>query len=359
CGAGYYCELGSINATGHDGYSGNYDHKCAAGYYCPLGSSVATEIICPTGSFCLEKSGAPTVCPANSYCVVEGRSEVECNPGYDLNIDGGGARTCDVRNGPCSVPNGNGARNPVTGICENVSCDTGYHASSDTLSCIPDKYCPRGEGWNGVACDACAEPDALDYKQVDNGACVISSCKTGFHLEGNISQCLSNVKSCEVQNGTGEQIWTSKSWGACAVKDCDPGYHIEGNMCLDDILPCAIANGEGKKEWIGTATLGYWGACEATLCYAGYTSDHTLTNDWTTQCGRCNNYYGYDGLQAVGSYSSECNIAVCMYQGEKYVLENDECVPICEDNSDESGAMQFDSVTNKCQRTCETGYISW
>jgi hypothetical protein len=54
-----------------------------------------------------------------------------------------------------------------------------------------------------------------------------------------------------------------------------------------------------------------------------------------------------------------------MYPGEKYVFDslNNACVPICEDKSDETGEMHFNSGTKKCQRTCDDtnpgAYIPW
>jgi hypothetical protein len=115
------------------------------------------------------------------------------------------------------------------------------------------------------------------------------------------------------------------------------------------------------QTWIGGVASGRWGECEADNCAPGFTSDRSLTNDWSVPCGRCNNYYGYDGEPAVGSYSSECNIAACMFEGQKYHYDPQgrECVAICETRSDETGNMLFDSGTGKCKRTCETGYTSW
>jgi uncharacterized repeat protein (TIGR02543 family) len=358
CGAGYYCPIGSINGKGWDGYD-NDDKLCAAGYYCPAGSDTATEIICPVGSFCPEGSGQPTPCPSNNYCVQTKLAEAVCNPGYALNVSIGGVRTCDIIAGPCPIDNGVGERNVVTGICEVVSCNAGYSKSSDGLACKSKTSCQRGQGWNGTSCVPCSLPGALDYSLAANGECVIAACAAGHHLDKDKNECAPNTRECSIEKGEGVQSWTNKSWGGCVVSDCDSDYHIENNMCVENTLPCAIDNGRGVKKWIGSAANGHWSDCEAELCNAGYTSDRALTNDWTVPCGRCNNYYGYDGSPAVGSYSSECNIAVCLYQGEKYVLEGDECVPICENREDDTGIMKFNSGTNKCERNCEDGYVSW
>ena len=89
--------------------------------------------------------------------------------------------------------------------------------------------------------------------------------------------------------------------------------------------------------------------------------DPSLTNERTKQCGQCKNKFSVLGEIAASSYVSECEIASCMYQGEKYNLENNECHPICDINGyeDETGTMKWDSSRKKCIRTCKEGYTSW
>ena len=67
--------------------------------------------------------------------------------------------------------------------------------------------------------------------------------------------------------------------------------------------------------------------------------------------------YDTNGELAVSTYITECEIAACMYQGEKYTLENNECVPICESESDETGRRYWNGT--KCVHECEDGYTTW
>jgi hypothetical protein len=219
-----------------------------------------------------------------------------------------------------------------------------------------EESCNQGYGLDGGnECVPCDIDDAFSYKSKNDGTCEVASCKPGFHVSGNA--CVSNTEICVIANGEGVKNWSASGWGTCVVSDCDADYHIENNACVPDEEDCAIADGTGVRYWTGSAAKGKWSDCGAKICNAGFTSDRALTNDWSVPCGRCSNYYGYDGAQAASSYSSECNIAACMYQGQKYILQNNECVAICETRSDETGIMEFSGTT--CDRSCNAGYIDW
>ena len=98
----------------------------------------------------------------------------------------------------------------------------------------------------------------------------------------------------------------------------------------------------------------------ATSCIPGYTNDPFEKNNASEQCSECRNKFGVLGEIAVSSYVNECEIASCMYQGEKYNLDNNECVPICaQPYSDETGSLRWNNATKKCERTCKPGYIAW
>jgi len=99
----------------------------------------------------------------------------------------------------------------------------------------------------------------------------------------------------------------------------------------------------------------------ATSCDPGYTTDPAETNERTKPCGQCKNKFSVLGEVAVSSYVRECEIASCLYQGELYNLDNNECVPICDINGyeDETGTMKWNKVTKKCERTCKSGYSMW
>ena len=207
-------------------------------------------------------------------------------------------------------------------------------------------------------CVPCDREFALSYK--DEGICQVASCVLGYHPNGD--RCEEDIRECSIPDAIyAEQKWdyAKDAFGPCMVKECEYGYHIASNACVSDTQPCTVENGTGYKEWDTDANK--WGECIATYCDPGYTNDPSETNERTKQCGECKNKYSVLGELAASSYVKGCEIAACMYQGELYNLENNECVPICpqEEYEDETGTMVWDNSRKKCVRTCKEGYTMW
>ena len=133
------------------------------------------------------------------------------------------------------------------------------------------------------------------------------------------------------------------------------GYHISANACVPNDQECEIENGTGIMTW--NEKTQKWGDCVVTSCLQGYTNDPSETNEVWKQCGRCSNMYAVNGEIAVSGYVKGCEIASCMYQDEKYILENNECRPICDTQSDETGSRYWDG--KKCVHECNAGYLQW
>ena len=157
------------------------------------------------------------------------------------------------------------------------------------------------------------------------------------------------------------QVWnpSKNAFGECIITKCDAGYHLAANACQVDEQVCELEHGIGLQEWNHNTNT--WGECIATECDPGYTNDRSQTNELWKQCGRCNNMYSADGDLAASSYVQECEIAACMYQGEKYILENNECRLICNEFEDETGRRYWDNNKKKCIHDCneEKGYVQW
>ena len=69
--------------------------------------------------------------------------------------------------------------------------------------------------------------------------------------------------------------------------------------------------------------------------------------------------YSAGGELAASSYVEGCEIATCMYEGELYTLENNECILICDTYSDETGSRKWNASRKKCESTCAPGYRAW
>lgn len=204
-------------------------------------------------------------------------------------------------------------------------------------------------------CAPCNRPHALTY-DMNVGNCNVTSCEIGYHPYG--QSCEQNIKECRVPNAvSAQERWDErkKAFGPCTVIECESGYHIAANTCVPDVQPCTVENGTGVHEW--NHDTNKWNACVATSCNPGYTNDPSETNDANAECGRCANMFGVNGELAASSYVRGCEIASCMYQGEIYNLENNECKPICTEDSDDTGTRK--RVGNKCVSTCNAGYTAW
>ena len=259
----------------------------------------------------------------------------------------------------------------VSGTAKNGLPFTGGWGTSDTCSGNEYKFItPTGgtyyacsacsgdyETVDGV-CQPCNRENATAYKP--NGICQVDKCHTGYHPSGD--RCVSDVQECNAPNAiSATQTWDAKReiFGICLITECASGYHVMNNACVPNTESCDVEHGIGTREW--NELRNAWSECIATSCDAGYTNDPYESNEPTKQCGRCRNAVGILGESAVSSYVHGCEIATCMYQGELYKLENNECVPICpiEAYSDETGTMKWNPKTKKCERECFEGYMSW
>lgn len=306
-----------------------------------------------------------TQCPSGSYC--DGMSENACTglgDGSWANSLPGASdanscyKTCETH------PVINGTAIPIKDTvfypeeCEfRGESDSGNPCEIIDGVCVESSCSPDQEMKNG-ACVPCDRENALSYKPTGN--CQVASCIYGYHPRGDM--CEYDIKECTIPNAVyAEQKWDNKlqAFGPCKILECDDRYHLASNACVSNIQQCNVNNGVGFKEWDSAKNT--WGKCVANECDPGYTSDPSETDDKVSQCGECKNKYSSLGEIAVSSYVRGCEIASCMYQGELYNLENNECVPICpqEVYEDETGTMVWDKNKKKCVRTCKDGYTMW
>ena len=312
---------------------------CDDGYYLDNG----TCVICPVGSYCA--NSVKTSCPINYTTKQTGAvTDVECfTTCSDKEVVYGTAfadkpevfwsAACtytygiSVTGNPCKI---------INNVCVETSCNYDY------------------EMINGK-CELCVRDNALTFKS-GAGNCIVESCLYGYHPFD--QSCVPNTRECSIDGAlSAEQKWDTKTnnFGPCMVTECAEGYHIDANTCVLDVQTCKLENGMGEKVY--NHDLKKWGDCVVTTCKPGYTNDPSQTNETWKQCGQCNNMFGANGERAVSSYLTECEIASCMYQGEKYILENNECVLICDERSDETGFRYWDG--KKCVHECSPGFLTW
>lgn len=312
---------------------------------CPEGEAGVGGICnpCPAGQTPNANQTECVPCPDGQYSV--NGVCVPCPAGQTPNADGNGCEPCPAGqysvNGVCmpcpagQIPNANGdgcepcpdGQYPVNGVC--VPCPAGTYGTNGT--CEP---CPDGSSSN---------PGATSIDQ-----CFITECPTGQHIDH--GACYDDVMECTAPHASyATRTWNPSlaAYGSCIIQECIDGYHIASNACVLDEQFCAVPNGRGEREWTGTQ----WGECIVTQCDPGFENTGTA-------CRECDNRR-VNGEIAASSYASGCEIATCMYHGQKYILENNECRAICEKPDDHTGSMRWDDTTKKCVRTCNPGYKMW
>ena len=214
--------------------------------------------------------------------------------------------------------------------------------------------CPYNEELVNGKCTPCNRDNALSYSPTGN--CMVTECTDGFYPY--MQECVPENIICDAPNADmAYKHWNveNRAYGPCIISECTTGFHVSANTCVPNTQSCVLEHGIGEQTW--DLIQEQWGKCIATECMPGYTTDSRLTNDMLDgQCGRCSNMF-VDNDLAVSSYISECEIASCMYQGEKYTLENNECILICDEYSDETGSRYWDG--KKCFHDCADGYTIW
>ena len=323
--------------------------RCAAGWHLDNGVCV----LCPEGSFCGDPDNpdVPDVksCPADWPLSDKGaQSQNDCY------------RKCEAYavEGGQAVPINEKANYPKVCEFKGVS-DNGNPCEIVDNKCVETSCNGDFEMKNGK-CEPCNREHALTYQKVGN--CIVASCEVNYHPNG--QSCEYDVQECTAPNAvSAEKRWDAKlqAFSVCTILECDTGFHISSNACVSDQQPCTVEHGTGIKEW--DHVTNQWGKCVPTYCDAGYTNDPDLVDsrDASKPCGVCRNKFAVDGEIAASSYVRGCEIASCMYQGEMYNLEDNECKPICSvvGYSDETGTEKWDATRKKCVRTCNAGYTSW
>ena len=319
-----------------DGTVPNADHtQCVpcTGVTIPNSAGTACEP-CPDGTV---PNADHTQCVPCTGATIPNSTGTACEPCPDGTVPNADHTQCVPCTG-ATIPNSAGT------ACE--PCPDGTQPNADHTACVP---CPEGTYGTGGVCEPCGEGYSSAPGSTSINDCFLTECPDGQHM--NHGQCDSDEISCDAPYATiATRTWNPilKAYGSCQIQECNEGYHIASNACVPDDGECVVANGRGTREW----NNGAWDTCEVTQCDPGYTA-----NNAGTACERCSNYLGYDGQPAVSSYVAECEIASCMYQGQKYALINGQCESICEDDSDETGSKHWDGT--KCVRTCNPGYKMW
>ena len=297
-------------------------------------------------------TGLVTQCPENMYQYktgfeVDWSDRVACTPCPNDGISPTGST--DITQ--CYIIKPCGQYTDITTTCYYNTESNDY---TNCAECAVDSSCPYNQELVNGKCAPCNRDNAINYHETGN--CMVSECEPGY--QPYMQQCMPDKISCDAPNAEiAYQYWSieSRAYGPCIISKCVSGYNIEANACVPDVQPCELEHGTGTKTY--NHDTGTWSKCIASECEPGYTTDSMLTDDALDgQCGRCSNMF-VDNDLAVSTYVSGCEIATCMYQGEKYILENNECRMICSELHDDTGDRYWNG--KKCVQKCKDGYSMW
>lgn len=321
---------------------------CVAGYTMVNGQCEK----CPSGYVCTPDSPQPWSCLELT------------NNQYDLSdVGADDVSDCYKKCEPYALKNGTAIpQTDIVFVPETCQYDglsaTGNPCEISGDICI-ETSCKYDFELIDNVCMPCNVPYAKSYKT--NGNCLVAECEDGYYPDGHV--CVMGTTDCAVPNAIkAKQTWDESrhAFGECIVIECDKGYHLSANACQSDTQVCELANGVGVRIWNHTTNT--WGKCVATRCNPGFTNNPELTNENWESCGRCNNMYDENGEQAVSTFEHECKIAACMYQGQKYILQDGQCILICRtitDDDDDTGTQYWDDKNKKCVQKCNPGYLKW
>ena len=235
-----------------------------------------------------------------------------------------GEASCEVCNATCQLEPGavtfcgdgfldptelcdEGSDNGVGGCSLLCDCSDGFHLDLDL--CVSDvRSCsiPNGNGqqvWTGT----------------EFGACEVVGCDASFHIES--GACVSDTRSCIIANGTGSQTYASGSWSTCGVVSCNSAFHVESGACVNDTRTCTIANGTGSQ----TYASGSWGTCGVVSCNSTYHIESGACASDTRTCAPlpANTTAGTQTWNSgTGSYGS-CTATACAFD---YTISAGVCV---------------------------------
>lgn len=97
------------------------------------------------------------------------------------------------------------------------------------------------------------------------------SCPSGQHKD-EANNCVPSVRSCDINNGVGEQAYVTNYWTACQVISCNTNYTQSGSLCLPSTRSCETLPSNavsGTETWGGTS----WNACQISECAENFELD--------------------------------------------------------------------------------------
>ena len=158
--------------------------------------------------------------------------------------------------------------------CRLQSCGEDYYLSDGLCIPVGDGYYSVDSGTssvNRVQCNQSGGGSITNGQFTGSGEGLDScpfSCDLDYHKDGSAYTCVSNIDSCDIDDGGGKKLWDPRlntgqgGWGACVPISCDADFYKQGNGCVD------VA--EGEYSAAGSLSKG---TCTGKPAHSKYTSD--------------------------------------------------------------------------------------
>ena len=367
CGSHNNATSGVCNSDGHC-----VALTCKTGYHVVKGACVKdSETACGAsatncrslagwnGGTCTNGQCQATSCQAN-YCL----SGTTC-------VDGSfNSLMCGTDGSKCNAC-GSG-KSCSAGQCITSSCGT-------NVCFYQGSVCENAATHCGSACLDCNTSGNASAGTCESGVCKITKCATGYHLKGSAGSytCEANtatlcgktdstqVTNCTTANNASNGICGLD--GTCIITSCKSNFHLKEGICVpDSVTECGASatNCTNLMGWAGGSCTG--GQCKATSCASNYCLSGTTCVDGSFNSLMCGVGGGSQICETCGSgkscvsgvcKQSECDANVCFYQGSECSNADDHCGKSCTNcnTAGNASAGTCDGGTCKITR-CAAGY---
>ena len=322
------CGTGATNCTTLDGWAGGKCDKgvckaesckpsfCLSGSTCVNGSSNALA--------CGTTGGTCTSCGEHEACILGVCEVSSCNANecfHNAEVCQNGDTHCGTSCIDCTTVNhaSNGTCNVTSGQCTIKACAVGYHlkGTAGNYSCEANKPTLCGKIDSTVTVDCTNSQHGTSGYCDSNGACVYTSCQTGYHVKDGkcvgdtINACGAALTNCEAG---GWQTGSCQN-GVCVASACKSGYCLSDGTCVNgssNALACGITGGACATCDSDKACVS--GSCKTTTCGANECFfEGNLCSNTAEHCGKSCLNCNTENHAASGTCtaSGTCSILTC------------------------------------------------
>lgn len=256
CSAGYH-----IN-SGKTGCVANTDTACGAANSTSTTNCTTLANVANGYGKCTVSTGVCNVTKCNSgYHIKSGSTACESNSDTACGAENSTSTTnCTTL---ANVASGYGKCTVSTGVCSVTKCNSGYHLNSGKTGCVANTNTSCGAVDSSTVKDCTAISNvASGGGACSGGACTVTKCVSGYHLNSDKTGCSanSNTSCAEVSSNSPKNCTTISnvasgggtcSNGACTVSKCVSGYHINSGKTacvVNSNTSCATPTSSSAKD---------------------------------------------------------------------------------------------------------------